>query len=780
MKKIFALLFALVASFGLLTSCELNQKTPTEPVEPTEPTVEEISQDLKNAKNYVKNIYQATEGKVTANMDRAAKVPVGTSKSAKVDWAVEVTSGDANAVSVQKAEDGSKWVVNVKYDNTITAEVKFVLTATITLEDGESTTISFNYTIPVFEANTIAEMIKEADKEKIYFLEGVITAVNKTEGNTAFIITDATGSIFCYDGLEVKLGQKVQITGNYSAYNDAFHQLAKPALVKVLAENQDLATVCGTPLVTTAQAINEAAKAEGATAVSLTEAYGGKFLEVTGYVVNANGYANLAVAADVASCCNLYANDDLNLKSFIGAKVVVKGYARGVSVGNGITIQLQSVELAPGESMPTPPAAEIEEPAVTNKTLAEIIAMDDANNLKAAYKVTTTVYKLGQKEEDTAAGIFGNLWVGTADSNILVYGATATSTALTWDKTTGTYSYANPKDFESNELTKGIKVGDTLELLVVRSAYKGTPQLMAIVLKVNENTPVVNVPFDTETEYAFGFNNGTSTYYITGEMSGTYGATTTTATEAGKVKVEAATDGYYLTVTVGTAKKYINLVEGTNSKGNATVYVSIDATASTVYTWNAEYATFTAPMLDTDYYMGTYSTFTTLSASKLSYAATSYPSHLYKDGAALGVKVEEDTPTEEAPEVDVTATISFADVANRTEQTTEKQVWVQNGITVTNDKAASTSNVADYKNPARFYKSSDLKIEYTSNVTTIIVNCNTEGYATALAASTITGGTAVANGKVVTITLTTPATSIAITSLSAQVRVDSISVVAAE
>ena len=492
MKKIFALLFALVASFGLLTSCELNQKTPTEPVEPTEPTVEEISQDLKNAKNYVKNIYQATEGKVTANMDRAAKVPVGTSKSAKVDWAVEVTSGDANAVSVQKAEDGSKWVVNVKYDNTITAEVKFVLTATITLEDGESTTISFNYTIPVFEANTIAEMIKEADKEKIYFLEGVITAVNKTEGNTAFIITDATGSIFCYDGLEVKLGQKVQITGNYSAYNDAFHQLAKPALVKVLAENQDLATVCGTPLVTTAQAINEAAKAEGATAVSLTEAYGGKFLEVTGYVVNANGYANLAVAADVASCCNLYANDDLNLKSFIGAKVVVKGYARGVSVGNGITIQLQSVELAPGESMPTPPAAEIEEPAVTNKTLAEIIAMDDANNLIAAFKVTATVSKLGQKEDQTVAGAYGNLWVGEGDEKILVYGATATASALAWDKTTGTYVYTNAKDFDTNEFTKDIKVGDELELLAVRSAYKGTPQLMVIVLKVNgvANTPV--------------------------------------------------------------------------------------------------------------------------------------------------------------------------------------------------------------------------------------------------------------------------------------------------
>ncbi len=42
-----------------------------------------------------------------------------------------------------------------------------------------------------------------------------------------------------------------------------------------------------------------------------------------------------------------------------------------------------------------------------------------------------------------------------------------------------------------------------------------------------------------------------------------------------------------------------------------------------------------------------------------------------------------------------TATISFADKANRTVYTTEQQVWVQNGITVTNDKAESTSNVGD-------------------------------------------------------------------------------------
>ena len=52
MKKIFALLFALVASFGLLTSCDFGSKTEEQPTEPA------ISQELQNAKNYIKNIYQ--------------------------------------------------------------------------------------------------------------------------------------------------------------------------------------------------------------------------------------------------------------------------------------------------------------------------------------------------------------------------------------------------------------------------------------------------------------------------------------------------------------------------------------------------------------------------------------------------------------------------------------------------------------------------------------------------------------------------------------------------
>ena len=114
-------------------------------------------------------------------------------------------------------------------------------------------------------------------------------------------------------------------------------------------------------------------------------------------------------------------------------------------------------------------------------------------------------------------------------------------------------------------------------------------------------------------------------------------------------------------------------------------------------------------------------------------------------------------------------TISFSNKANRTVFTTSQQVWEQNGIKVINDKGSSTSNVADYANPARFYKSSNLTIEYPG-MTMIEFTCGSGDYATALKNS-IKTGTVSSLGSIVTVTLPEAADSFVITTLAAQVRV---------
>ena len=119
--------------------------------------------------------------------------------------------------------------------------------------------------------------------------------------------------------------------------------------------------------------------------------------------------------------------------------------------------------------------------------------------------------------------------------------------------------------------------------------------------------------------------------------------------------------------------------------------------------------------------------------------------------------------------VAVEAKISFADKANRTEYSTSKQVWEQNGIVVTNNKGASTSNVGDYANPARFYKSSNVTIQAPGEIISISIDCK------GLDAKYVTPWGTADNG-IVTITLDGTSDTYTLSNLSAQARAYSMTV----
>ena len=127
---------------------------------------------------------------------------------------------------------------------------------------------------------------------------------------------------------------------------------------------------------------------------------------------------------------------------------------------------------------------------------------------------------------------------------------------------------------------------------------------------------------------------------------------------------------------------------------------------------------------------------------------------------------------------EITGTLSFANKAQRTEFTTSKQVWTQNGITLTNNKASSSSSVADYAKPARFYAGSNLIIEAPGQIVKIVFDCNSSTYATATKNSigTVSGATVTVSSDKVTITFATAVDSFTIAKMSAQVRMDSIDV----
>ncbi len=124
-------------------------------------------------------------------------------------------------------------------------------------------------------------------------------------------------------------------------------------------------------------------------------------------------------------------------------------------------------------------------------------------------------------------------------------------------------------------------------------------------------------------------------------------------------------------------------------------------------------------------------------------------------------------------------TLSFENTDNRTEFSSEKQVWEQNGIIFTNEKAASTTNIADYSNPVRLYKSSSVTIA-ASGITQIVIvsDDEKEDYKTALETSlTEAGHTWVNSDSTYTITFTEAVDSITF-SLAGQARFNSITVTA--
>ncbi len=89
---------------------------------------------------------------------------------------------------------------------------------------------------------------------------------------------------------------------------------------------------------------------------------------------------------------------------------------------------------------------------------------------------------------------------------------------------------------------------------------------------------------------------------------------------------------------------------------------------------------------------------------------------------------------ESAPKaVATSATIDFSVAANRTYFDSSKQVWQENGVTVTNEKTDTSTDIRDNVNPMRVYANTSVTIAYPG-LNKLEVTCPTQSYAEALIA----------------------------------------------
>lgn len=196
------------------------------------------------------------------------------------------------------------------------------------------------------------------------------------------------------------------------------------------------------------------------------------------------------------------------------------------------------------------------------------------------------------------------------------------SPAVTWTSSDETVATV-----DANGTVTGVKEGK----VTITATSKVVNTLTATHEVTVTKAPVLNGPteaakFEVGGSYKMGVYQGNNKkdLFLTGEMAGNFGATTENYADAATFVVGGTEDAY----TLKTGDKYLGMTQFTDGEGKLRTNVTY-LTEEFTWKYNAEFNTFTQLMGEDEYYLGTYGTFDTFSASKLSYAATSFVSHLY-------------------------------------------------------------------------------------------------------------------------------------------------------
>ncbi len=122
-------------------------------------------------------------------------------------------------------------------------------------------------------------------------------------------------------------------------------------------------------------------------------------------------------------------------------------------------------------------------------------------------------------------------------------------------------------------------------------------------------------------------------------------------------------------------------------------------------------------------------------------------------------------------------TIDFSNVEQRTELTTQIQIWTNEGLTFTNNKLTG-NNIADYTDPVRIYKNSGIVIEFPE-MSKLIIDASGIGNDYLWDATLEAAGLSfTVESKIYTITFAEPVNSIELTAAN-QVRANSITAIVA-
>lgn len=562
---------------------------------------------LEDAKTLIKAMYINEDAETPSDYERVAQVSLkGTDQKTyvfPVEWSVNVKTEGApeDLVTVTKSEDGNSYLIKI-FDEPA-KDFEYTLTATIKNYEGDATeSFAFNHSIPMFTISSYNQYANLKDGRTVA-IEGIISAiVSKKQGasNNCLYIQDANneGGYYAYkmdnDPLEenfvsatdatkkvaLAVGMTVQVKGKKATYNGTLE--IEKASVKILNEEVTAVTA-----VDYTDAYVAAAAGQNKLKDSSLVGKQAMLVKLRGVEITKqgdNGYYKFKLAGMESyvrissSTCPLSKADQTK---FIKLHTDNFGYNADVE---GV------VCVYDGAFYLTPVTAE----AFTNLTLPEREPADQIAFEKEALETTETY------DED-----------GTYDlgSTGKAYKTVSISWAL--DK-----EY-NGITLNGNKLTVALQAQAqtiTLTATLTCGTAEAQTKRFTVAIEAAESKIAEKITAPTEGTYKLFLYqaNLKKNLYFAGSMSGNFFATTNRAAKGADVVLAKSGEGY----TMAVKGKFIELE--LNSKKTGAAVVLSDKSSGT-WAWNEELKLFTWTLTAGTFYLGTYNTFNTISASKVDY-----------------------------------------------------------------------------------------------------------------------------------------------------------------
>ena len=587
MKRFISLALALVLCLSLFAGCQTKPvETQPQETQPAAPSAT-AADGLENARAYLKTMYKDKAGKVLRDFDVVAQVKIG-SFTYDIEW---TTDASEENVKINAAE-GNKIVIDVN-ENPGEEDLVFTLTATVSAE-GKSESAVFEFYVPGTPASS---------------------------GGPAFVEVPEVGGTYKYALVQAEIGKTLYFAGTMNG--------------NYLATTED-------PTKAVDVTIEEV---EGGVRLFFMDGETKTYIDIHEYQ---EGKAGVRLTAEPTAIfvwneeCKVYAAEVAGAFRYLGTYSTYNTisasdikYISGENLGKigisqfpagfcTVSYQIAAVE---GQPAAGTTALYYLNQAEIGKTLFF------AGTMNGNYLATTT--DPSQAAAVTVEEVEGGYRLFFMDGETKTYIdiheyqegkagvrlTTEPTAVFVWNEECGVFAAEVAGAFRylgTYSTYNTISASDIKYIAGENLAKIGVSQFPAGLGNMIWNfTAAEGQPAEGTYKYALVQAELGQTLFFAGAMNGNYLATTSNGSKAADVTIEAVEGGFRFYFMDGETKTYIDIHE--YQEGRAGVRLTTEPTA--VFVWNEECGVFTAEVAGAPRYLGTYSTYNTISASDIKYIA---------------------------------------------------------------------------------------------------------------------------------------------------------------